>query len=133
MKYELTDEKIIVEGHTLFRIRALKDFGEVVKAGNLGGFVESEKNLSQKDYAWVADNSCVFENARVFENAWIFEKSWVFGKVQVSGYSKVFGGARLSGNEILSGYTWVNPQAVCHTEARVYGNAQMIRSAWVQK
>ena len=38
-KYELVpDRQIIVAGTTLYRIRALKDFGKV-KAGNLGGFV----------------------------------------------------------------------------------------------
>ncbi|WP_375616758.1 hypothetical protein [Bartonella sp. AP58NXGY] len=36
-KYELTDEKIEFDGYlTLYRIRALKDFGDV-KAGDLGG------------------------------------------------------------------------------------------------
>ncbi|EJF84065.1 hypothetical protein MCU_00733 [Bartonella elizabethae Re6043vi] len=36
-KYELTDETIEVDGHTLHRIRALKDFGDL-KTGDLGGF-----------------------------------------------------------------------------------------------
>ena len=36
--YELTDETIEVRGHTLHRIRALKDINEVVHAGDLGGF-----------------------------------------------------------------------------------------------
>ena len=44
-KYEITDmahEKYPF----LHRIRALRDIGSEVKAGNLGGFVESEGNLS---------------------------------------------------------------------------------------
>ena len=35
MKYKLTDETIELNGKTLFRIQALKDFGDV-KAGDLG-------------------------------------------------------------------------------------------------
>ncbi|EJF81205.1 hypothetical protein MCQ_00483, partial [Candidatus Bartonella washoeensis Sb944nv] len=40
-KYEFTDETIEVNGRTLYRIRALKDFWQV-KAGDLGGFIEHE-------------------------------------------------------------------------------------------
>ena len=43
-KYELTDKTKVYDGCTLHRIRALKDFGDV-KAGDLGGWIESEKNL----------------------------------------------------------------------------------------
>jgi hypothetical protein len=42
MKYILTDEKL---GY-LRRIKAIKDFSGV-KAGDLGGFIKSEENLSQ--------------------------------------------------------------------------------------
>ena len=43
-KFELTSETIIFLGKTLFRIKALIDFGNV-KSGDLGGFVEKEENL----------------------------------------------------------------------------------------
>ena len=48
MKYELTDNK----KNGLTQIRALRDFG-AVKAGDLGGWIESEKNLSQGGDCWV--------------------------------------------------------------------------------
>lgn len=44
-KYEFTGETLEYEGRTLHRIRALKDFGNV-KAGDVGGWVETEANLS---------------------------------------------------------------------------------------
>ena len=40
-KYELTDKFINLGCHTLHEIRALRDFRDV-KAGDLGGFIESE-------------------------------------------------------------------------------------------
>lgn len=43
-KYRLTDEEIIVGCRTLYRIQALRDFGDV-KEGEFGGWIESEKNL----------------------------------------------------------------------------------------
>ena len=67
-KYELTDETIDVSGTTLHRIKALKDFGNV-KKGELGGYVESERNLSQEGNCWVCGNAKVCGNAEVCGNA----------------------------------------------------------------
>ena len=47
-KYELTGETKEIGGVTLHRIRALIDIPEhYVKAGDLGGWIEAERNLSQ--------------------------------------------------------------------------------------
>ena len=67
-KYELTDETIDVSGTTLHRIKALKDFGNV-KKGELGGYVESERNLSQEGNCWVCGNAKVCGDAEVCGNA----------------------------------------------------------------
>ena len=67
-KYEFTGETLEYEGKTLHRIRALRDFGDV-KAGEVGGWVESEANLSHKNLAWISDNARVTDNARVSGNA----------------------------------------------------------------
>lgn len=50
MKYEITNDSLTLHDTSgnscvLYRIRALKDFGNV-KAGDLGGFVEHKNNLS---------------------------------------------------------------------------------------
>ena len=71
MKYEL-----IPEGN-LFRIRALKDFGDV-KAGDLGGFVESEKNLSHVGDCWISDDAKVFDSTRVSDDARISVHAMIF-------------------------------------------------------
>lgn len=44
-KYILTDEVITVGGHALHRIRAVRNFGNII-AGQLGGYIEKEDNLS---------------------------------------------------------------------------------------
>ena len=72
-KYELTDEFIeIFGGKKLYRIKALVSFGVVV-AGQLGGFIESEKNLDQSlsGNAWVSSNARVYGSARVYGDAWV--------------------------------------------------------------
>ena len=45
-KYKLTSQVVECKGLVLHRIRALKDFGSI-KAGEVGGWIESEENLSQ--------------------------------------------------------------------------------------
>ena len=61
-KYELTEETKVIAGVTLKRIRALISFGFVAK-GEIGGFIEGEKNLSHDGNARVADNARVTGNA----------------------------------------------------------------------
>ena len=58
MKYKLTAETKMWCGHELHRIEAAEDFG-CVKAGELGGWIESEKNLSQDGNARVCGNARV--------------------------------------------------------------------------
>ena len=63
-KFELTSDTKDTEFRQLYRIKALIDFGDV-KAGDLGGFVEKEENLSHSDDAWVYGNARVYGNALV--------------------------------------------------------------------
>ena len=64
-KYKiLKDQYIEAIGKKLYRIQALKDFNGV-KAGDTGGYIENESNLSQSDNAWVSGNTRVYGNAQV--------------------------------------------------------------------
>nr|DAG30814.1 MAG TPA: Putative transferase, nesg, ydcK, Structural Genomics.38A [Caudoviricetes sp.] len=112
-KYELTSETKIVFGHILYRIKALSSFG-CVSAGDLGGFLESEKNLSQNGdawvfgnaevygSAWVSDNARVSDNAEVYGSAWVSDNAWVYSNARVSGDARVSGNARVSGDAEVS-------------------------------
>ncbi len=63
-KYELTEDTITCCGRTLHRVRAIKSFGGV-KAGELGGYIENEDNLSQEGDARVYGNARVYDNADI--------------------------------------------------------------------
>ena len=76
-KYELTDETQEWNGRTLHQIRALADFGDV-KAGELGGWIEKEENLSHNGNALVYGDAWVCDNARVCGDAEIFKTSDYF-------------------------------------------------------
>lgn len=65
-----------IGGVTLHRIRALIDIPEHdVKAGDLGGWIEAERNLSQKGAAWVADPALVMDSARVTGKARVMDSA----------------------------------------------------------
>ena len=117
-KYKLTDETIKLNGATLYRIEALKDFGEI-KKGDKGGFIESENNLAHEGDAWVSDNAHVYGNACVFDN------SQVYGNAFVSGYAQVYGDAFVYGNAWLYDNTRVCGYARVADNARVYGDANV--------
>ena len=101
-KYILTDETIDFNDHTLYRIKAVRDF-DCVKAGDLGGFIESEKNLDHDGDAWVYGDAVVSSNARVYGNAMVYDKAIVSGDAKVSGDAVVSGGAWVSGDAVVSG------------------------------
>ena len=117
-KYKLTDETINLNGATLYRIEALKDFGEI-KKGDKGGFIESENNLAHEGNAWVSDNARVYGDACVFDNAQVYGNAFVSGYAQVYGNAFVYGNAWASDNARLCGYAWVSDNA------RVYGDANV--------
>ena len=99
-RWEFNGEEKNVFGITLKQIRATDRFtlkcGITIEAGENGGWIEGEKNLS--DNAWVSDNARVYGDAQVFGNAWVSDNAQVFGNARVSGNARVFGNARVSGD-----------------------------------
>ena len=81
-KYELlVDDTITFLGVQLFRIKALISFSGIEK-GEVGGYVASEKNLSQSGNAWVYGNARVYGNAdyTVFKNTWSSGRYFTYTK-----------------------------------------------------
>lgn len=93
-KYELTDKTTQMDGVTLYRIRALRSFGDVTE-GDEGGWIEKEDNLSHRGNSWVSDDARVYGNARVHGNAWVSDDARVSGDALVSGNARVIGYARI--------------------------------------
>ena len=117
MKYELTDDTISLYGHTLHRIKALKDIpSRGVRIGDLGGYVESVNNLSQDGNAWVYGSAQVFGNAYVYGNAQVYDIAWVFGNARVYGDARMNGCARVFGYTRVSGDT--NPKESVKSERK---------------
>lgn len=133
-KYELLKDDYIKLGEsTAYRIRALKDFGNV-KKGDLGGYIEKEENLSHDR------NASVFDNAYVFGKSVITHNAKVYGDANVGGNSSMYGVSRVSGNSTVTnsrieGVAEVYGDATVHNcelkdSSKVYDNA-IVRSATI--
>lgn len=118
-KYALTDNTKVVEGATLYKIKALKSFSDV-KEGDLGGYIASEDNLGQECNAWVYPSGIAMDNASVFGDAKVYGIAFHNARVSQNAeiYGAIFGDARAYGKS-----------KVCK-DARVYGTAR-IRGTYV--
>lgn len=76
--------------YTFYRIRALKDIpAHNVKKGDLGGWVEHKRNLSQFGDCWIADEARVGDEAMVRADALVSHQASVLGKSYVQDDSRV--------------------------------------------
>lgn len=147
-KYEFTGKTANVGKHILHRIRALRDFGDV-KAGDLGGFIESEGNLSHDGECWVyhngkvsgngvvCDNGVVFghgmvrDHGRVCDHGAVFEHGVVRGHGEVCDHGTVFGygmvcdHGRVCDNGVVAGYGWVSGHGVVYGYGRLSGHGSV--------
>lgn len=139
-KYILTGEKKVIQKKklgavrnengfvTVYRIQAIKDFGDV-KKGDLGGFVSDEYCISPYGNCWVYDDSIVVassiaDNVEVRKNSMvvssfltdnviiegskIFNKSVVTDDTKIGGnitikHSVISGSSRISGEKVIEG------------------------------
>ena len=134
-KYKLSDEtKTLPWGTVLHRIVATTTFtlacGLVVNAGDVGGWIEKESNLSGN--AWVSDDAMVYANARVFGNALISRYAEIYGDARVFGNAKITDNACVHRNAVVCGNAWVRDNAVVHHNAVVSGDTVVYDNAVVR-
>lgn len=127
-KYELIKD----EDSCLFRIKALKKIKlntssrKDIEPGDIGGLVQSEKNLSQEGSCWIFDDAKVTDNAQIKDDA------------IVSGWAEISDNAIVKDNSFVSEYAQVRENAVIRDNAivRAYsavkGNAIVENFAYVE-
>lgn len=123
-KYELTNITKEYGGKTLYRIRALKNFGDV-KAGDLGGWVQSEDNLSQKGYCWIYDNAKCMDDARMYDNSRMYDDSKMYWNSIMYDDSRMRDKSEMRGNSKMYGYTIMRDNSIMYDNSTMYGNSRM--------
>lgn len=88
------DDYKIINGVTVYRIKALVDFDDI-KAGELGGYIEKEDNL--KVYYSVLDPGWYSYYAELNN----VRASWVYDNACVYGDSVVYSGGRVKGHSVI--------------------------------
>lgn len=133
-KYELIKTDSIERGrfhrHTLYRIRAIRDFGNI-KAGTVGGYIEKESNLSHEGLCWVEGNSNVYGDAIVYENALISDNAVVKHMASVGGKAHIFGEAKILNMVKVTGSALVYKNAIVCGRAQILDNAEIGGNAYV--
>lgn len=112
-KYEITGMAHPVYPE-LHRIRALRQVGEDVSAGALGGYVQSEDNLSQdRDAAWLYDDSISRDEANVCGGAQLHGQAVAQDLALVSGTAVMYGRAVACDNAIVTAGCIRNDAIIC--------------------
>ena len=109
-KYELTDETINHYGVVLHRIKALRSFSDV-EAGDLGGYIQSEDNLSHEGDCWIFDNAIVRDEAKVFDNAIICRNAIIRGNANI--YNKAIVSAGIIEGSTINGDVVIICKDIC--------------------
>jgi len=119
VKYEFTGERKNVNGHTLYRIKRIYD-------GRIGGWIESEINLSHDDECWVDDNACVFGDAYVYDNAQVFGNAMVYGSAVIYDKAQVYENAVVCDNTCISGNAKVHGTANINGTSKISNDIEII-------
>ena len=121
-KYKLCeDDTIVRDGRKLYRLQALREFRQGVKAGDLGGYVEKEANLSQEGTCWLFGKACAYEDARVEGDAMMHGHATIRGKAKLLEEARVFEQAIVQGEAKIGGESVLHDQVVVGGKAEVQG------------
>ena len=136
-KYRLNrDIDIRVGEKKLYVIQALRDFGDV-EEGDLGGFIESEDNLSHEGNCWVYHSAMVYDKARVNRDAKIKDQAHVrdyatvSDKAIVAGQTEIFQRAVVYDEAVIDGLSSVYGNAQVFGKVKVLGHSKVHDDAWV--
>lgn len=133
-KYEFTGETKAVNffgNITVRRIRAKKMFPSpmLMKANDLGGWIQKVENLSHKGNAWIVENAMIYDNAQVYGNAGACDNAKIFENAKIHGYADISDNAWVYGNAQIYGNARIGDNAEVCDYVKVYDNAQIFGSA----
>ena len=129
-KYELTsNSKTLKNGIVVYQIRALCSFltvsGKLINSQDLGGWVESEENLTQNGLCWIDDNAICHSKASVENDA------YVSGNAVISDYAIVLDSAIVQDNAIVTNHAFVFDYSTIRDNAVVTSHSNIGNDALI--
>ena len=114
----------------VYRIRALKEFGDV-RVGDIGGYVSSELNLNHNDDCWIYNDAIVCQGAILRGNSKVYDRARVYGSAFITGDVGIYHNARVFGNAIISKNVIIANKAKVYDSAEISEHAQIVDNAKV--
>ncbi|EEU3517271.1 hypothetical protein EZ203_004202 [Escherichia coli] len=98
----------------------------------MGGWVASERNLSQRGDAWVYGDAQVHDKAVISGNARISDRAQISGKACIRGMVQVCGSALVRDQVMVYGNAVVMDEALVEGAAEIFDNAVVCDDAIVK-
>lgn len=127
-KYELLQNDFIAFcGGKAYRVRYLVDIPGVCKAGQLGGYIQSEDNLSHNGTCAVLDKANVIEDAMIIDDAIIRDRALVCNAAIICRKGSVYSHAKIKNECVVEGnvggFVMMYDNTHVHEGVRLEGNA----------
>lgn len=134
-KYELIydDYKVISDFSKVYRIKALRNFGDV-KIGNIGGYIAKEYNLDHAGNCWVYDEGMICDNAKlrndaqlrnyaqIRDNVIVFHRAVLKDRAMAVNQAQVYDDACMQDDSIIRDYAWLCGNGVLKDSESLGGN-----------
>ena len=126
-KFELDySSSTTYQGRTLYRIKALKTFtttsGDIIRKSDLGGYVQSEKNLDQKGNSWIFKGAMALDDSRVKDDAQLHHDALIKDNAVIENK------ASAHNNVTIVGHAHVSEQAVITRNAQITNHATVTKN-----
>lgn len=150
-KYYLTNDVISFDGRKLHRIVAACDIPEIgVQEGDLGGYIESERNLSHRGTCWVfagkvyeqatisggatvrGENIRIHGNASLTDGFTAYDSVHLYDNFRGSGCAKICDYTTARGYVIQTGSSYVGGVSNLSGHVKISGNAYLSSVTAVQ-
>mgnify|MGYP002768772630 FL=1 len=123
-KYKFTEEKMFHNGRVLKRIIRIED-------NLVGGWIESEKNLSQSGKCFVYGDAKVYDNAEVYGDVIVCDSAIIYDNAEVCGNAEICGDVIVCGSATIYDNATIYGNATIYCNATIYGNAEVYDNAEV--
>lgn len=124
-KYKiLRNDSIDIYGKKLYRIQAIRNFGDI-KKGDIGGYIQSQKNLAHDGDCWVYDDAVVFENAKISQDAKIYNNARIYGFAEIYGHAEIYDYVEVFDYAAIYNHTKIHNRAIVYNNARIFENAEI--------
>lgn len=115
------------KGRTLYRIKALNDFvttdGTLITKDDLGGYVQSEKNLDQNGTSWIFKGAMALDDSRVKDDAQLHHDALIKDKAVIENRASAHNNVKITGHACVSQEAVITRNAQITNHATVCGKA----------